>query len=412
MDLSEQKGVSSEFWITEEQSEEKCQEGNTIPLGTEEQTETFDNELASEVKSDTTRKVRWCMTSFETSPPTELHHDDIRYYCYAPEETKKGKKHWQCYFEFLGKNGKSLKWIKENFHAKWHLAWARGTGHQNRIYCGADRYQKGDKVKERNPNFVEWGEITEQGSRKQEVKALADRLYAGETVQQIRKENPHAYHQWGRTLIAIEDDIQQSRRRDYTTLGLHIHGATGTKKSWIMTALIHGRDVYWHNTRDKDYWTSYNQQEICVFDDLRGTDMRFNDVLQLVNHTHVSVPRKGRDVIPFTSKKVIVTSVLDPEQLWEGQYTERDSIDQYKRRFLVVNTNEFGWKRKVLDFIQKEVDTIDWAEEQKRTLQEIQDEDKMVTSTKPRPTVEPVLEIKTTRIGNKQIPARFRDKFN
>ena len=65
--------------------------------------------------------------------------------------------------------------------------------------------------------------------------------------------------------------------------------------------------------------------------DFRG-DVKYGELLQLVDKWPYQVSRRGREPTPFLARKVVVTSSMHPRDVYSG-IAEKDSIAQLERRF-------------------------------------------------------------------------------
>ena len=75
-------------------------------------------------------------------------------------------------------------------------------------------------------------------------------------------------------------------------------------------------------------------QDTVILNDFRG-NLKYEELLQLVDKWPKSVKRRNRQPMPFVSKHIIITSSLPPEQVYV-QRNEKDSLDQLLRRITVI----------------------------------------------------------------------------
>ena len=193
-------------------------------------------------------------------------------------------------------------------------------------------YKKGDKEKPYNPEFREHGTFPQQGKRT-DLDTLKTKILTGETcTDEILCEQPEMYHQYGRTLDKLEDLRMSKLFRNEMTEGIWYYGPTGVGKSH---KAFEGftPETHYVVVNDGGWWDNYKQQEIVIINDFRGW-VPYNELLQMVDKWPYSVRRRGRPPLPFTSKKVIITSSLTPEQVYHHRDDE-DDIEQLKRRFKV-----------------------------------------------------------------------------
>lgn len=199
-----------------------------------------------------------------------------------------------------------------------YLEVSKGTPEQNRVYCSKQEI------------FIEHGEIPCQGKRT-DLCVVADRLTSGKTsVSEIALEDPMVYHQYGRrTLEKVEDILNSRRKREWQTEGLWLYGKTGTGKS---TRAYEGFDESTHyvwKLSDKDWQDGYRGQEIVIIDDFRG-EIKYSELLKMLDKWPHSVSRRGMCPHPFLAKKVIITSLLHPSEVYRN-LRENDSLVLMRR---------------------------------------------------------------------------------
>lgn len=245
---------------------------------------------------------------------------------------KTGRKHWQgaAYFheKVSYKTAQRLLGIG-NSHIE---NIPQGTGNQAFDYCNKDgKYQ-------------EFGTRPQQGKRVDLIE-IKDEIMQGKKVDEIVLENPMLYHQYGRTLMKIEELRLRQTFRTELTKGIWYYGSTGCGKS-VKAFENYTPDTHYAVPNDNGWWDAYTQQETVIFNDFRG-EVRYNDMLELVDYHPKTVKRRGREPLPFTSKLVIVTSSLSPDQVYKNR-DEEDSLEQLYRRFEVINMTPNDNKKKVV----------------------------------------------------------------
>lgn len=259
----------------------------------------------------------------------------VRYFCCSPEICPStGRKHLQffIYFKHEKTVSAAMKFVKKHLDFTSPLSVCKGSPAQNRVYCGAEDYEKDGKVKPANPGFLEAGELPVKGKRT-DLNKLKERVLAGESVDDICVENAEAVHQYGRTLDRLEDIRLRSVKRTRMTKGIWIVGPTDVGKSHMAYDLA-GDDCYtWCN--DGGWQDGYRGQKTVVINDFRG-NIPFNELLQMVDKWPYSVRRRGRMPMPFTSETVIITSPPShhPETCYRN-LQDGDSVAQLMRRFTV-----------------------------------------------------------------------------
>lgn len=206
-----------------------------------------------------------------------------------------------------------------------HVLWlqaARGTAAENRAYCTKD----GDAD--------EWGSMPQQGKRS-DVDSWVERLRTGDaSTRDVRNQQWHVYHQYGRTLDKLEDDRRVAERRHAPTAGIWLCGPTGAGKSHRADAIaraIYEGSTYWHPAHDRQWWDGYDGQRCVIIDDFRKGVLCVEEVLRLADRWPYAVSRRGRQPVPFTAELVIITA---PES-YEAYFKPED-WPQIARRYALV----------------------------------------------------------------------------
>jgi len=181
--------------------------------------------------------------------------------------------------------------------------------------------------------FEEFGIPPNQG-RRTDLDALKDDLLSDKIcVEDIIVNAPIMYHQYGRTLDKIEDIKLRKKYRTEMTKGIWYYGKTGVGKSHKAFE-EYSPDTHYPVPDDNGWWDGYRQQDCVILNDFRGR-ISYNELLQMVDKWPFQVKRRGREPMPFTSKLVIITSSLRPEEVYHNRNAE-DSMEQFYRRFEVI----------------------------------------------------------------------------
>lgn len=182
-------------------------------------------------------------------------------------------------------------------------------------------------------HYFEFGTPPAQG-RRTDLDALKNDIMSGHLkVDEIILSNPIMYHQYGRTLEKIEDLKMSKIFRKEMTKGIWLYGDTGCGKSHKAFENF-TPDTHYNVPNDNGWWDNYKQQETVIINDFRG-HIKYDELLQLVDKWPYTVNRRGRCPLPFTSKTVIITSPLRPEEVYCNR-NEKDNIAQLYRRFDVI----------------------------------------------------------------------------
>lgn len=178
--------------------------------------------------------------------------------------------------------------------------------------------------------YQEFGHKPEQGKRNDLI-AIKDSIMNGKKVNELVLEDPMCYHQYGRTLNKIEDIKNSQMKRDFVPYVEWIYGPTGTGKSHYVYSKE--GDLYSKSFNDDKWWDGYNYQEAVLLDDYRG-EMKYNELLKLLDKYPYTVPRRGRAPIQMMAKRFYITAPSKPEEIYMNQGS--DDIGQLLRRITKV----------------------------------------------------------------------------
>lgn len=246
-----------------------------------------------------------------------------KYIVFGFEVGDMGTPHLQGYIEFAS----SKRWSTiHKLLPGCHTEARKGTAQEAADYCKKD----GD--------YYEDGVISRQGARPDLDALKVDIMEHGKSVDDICVEHPMLFHQYGRTLSRLEDIALRKKFRTEMTQGIWYWGPTAVGKSHRAFKETTGTDFdpsthyVWKN--DHDWQCGYTGQETVIINDFRG-EIKYNELLQLVDKWPYTLNRRGREPVPFLAKLVIITSSIPPDECYRRRAAE-DSIEQLNRRFKVI----------------------------------------------------------------------------
>lgn len=185
-------------------------------------------------------------------------------------------------------------------------------------------------------NWKEYGiNPTNKQGHRTDLITLRDNMLSGRTTSEdIIMEKPMLYHQYGRTIEKMEDIVMRKKYRTEMTTGIWLYGETGCGKSHAAFSDFTPANYYVLNLGDKGWWEGYKQQHTVIINEFRG-QIAYGELLDLLDKYPKSVPRRGREPLPFTSKRIIITSSLPPEEVYHN-LNINDSLQQLKRRLKII----------------------------------------------------------------------------
>lgn len=286
--------------------------------------------------ADTEVKLRsrgWCFTINNWLPEDHLRLRELiecqclGYQEEAGEET--GTPHLQGWIYFS--NARTRKAVS-GMLPRAHLEKMKGNVEQNIAYCSKSKTRVGE--------YFQKGTLPVGRGKRTDLIELKNEIKEGKSVKEIRAEKPDIYHQYGRTLDKLEDDILETKYRTWMTKGTWYHGPTATGKSErAFQGWTENPDKYYIWKNDHGWQDGYKGQEIVIIDDFRGKDIPYDELLKMVDKYPYWVNRRGRAPHPWLAKEVRITSSLSPHQCYCHR-NSADKIEQLLRRFEIIKTGD------------------------------------------------------------------------
>lgn len=250
----------------------------------------------------------------------EKNKSQVRFVAFGSEVCpSSGRQHEQAFVYFhnpRSTSNKNLGVIGAEFGAiHCYVKAMGGSFQQNESYCCKEG------------KYTELGDKPKQGFRG-DLQETVDAIINGDIdADQVALEDPNMYHQYGRTLRDVEAIALRRKFRTEMTEGVWIYGPTGVGKSH---ACFEGFDPKTHYLKNlnEDWWDGYKGQEVVIMNEFRG-QVRFGELLDLMDKWPKSVRWRGREPVPFLAKKIIITSSKHPAELY---FNSDDSLAQLYRR--------------------------------------------------------------------------------
>lgn len=262
---------------------------------------------------------------------------DYNYIIYGKEIGESGTPHLQGFVNF--ENAKTMSAIHKLKGWKRTALKPANKPLSAIDYCrkGSQSHTEWEQDGTSGKNYGIGADVFERGSFSQGKRTDLDEVYnrvkEGESVDNIAWENPDAYGRCFKVLEKLEDIKMRKTFRTTMTEGIWIYGKTGTGKSEFVYNNFDLTQSYSY-PYDNGWWDGYKQQSCVIIDEFRG-QIPFNEILRMVDkHPNYCVRRRCREPMPFTSKKVIITSSMNPQEVF-NKLSKNDSLSQLYRRFSI-----------------------------------------------------------------------------
>lgn len=282
----------------------KCAEGNNRPQRCKMFAFTFfpenDNVPNLEIKN-----ASYVIMGKEICPnTTKLHYQSFVYFDKPIEFTACSKR------------------LMKHFNKGCHVSVCNGSIEDNIKYCSKDG------------EVLTYGKVPKgQGARK-DLDDVKNDLVDGKTsVDKILLEDPLFYHQYGRTLNAIEDVCLRKVFRTVMTTCNWFYGPTGVGKSHKVFENYNTVTHYIY-PNDNGWWDGYKGQETVIINEFRG-EIQYKELLDLIDKWPKTVRRRGREPVPFLAKHIDITSCMKPNEVYHN-LAEKDSLSQLLRRIKLI----------------------------------------------------------------------------
>ena len=310
----------------------------------------------------TPSSTNWCFT---LNNPTQKEGDDyekqfkytddngnrnVRYLLAAVEGRSEGKTpHLQGMIQFY--RPKTFNQVKKWLGKRAHFKMMVKTPQCCRDYClKGDKMSKEDWIKERtkHPDYgqdlmvaFELGKMCTGQGQRSDLQAVVDSILDGEIkVDDIMFDRPEFYHQYRRTLTAVENDFLCKQHRTEMPDCYWLFGRTNVGKShkaFHFEGEFRPSEVY-NCVHDKGWYDGYKQQKVFVVNEFQG-EIPISELLQMADKWPYALRRRNRMPMPFMSKVLIITSCKRPEDVYTNALDDSER-DQLYRRFKVVEVKD------------------------------------------------------------------------
>lgn len=227
--------------------------------------------------------------------------------------------------------------IKKSYCIGMHFEPTKGTKKQ------ADDYINKRGAFEEKGETIEYityhGDIRGRQGHRSDLDDYYERLQNGETPSDILRSNPRSYCHEG-VLKKMYYDIRSESTPIVRDIKVYWHyGKPGSGKSYdrIPLAKEIGEDnIYYLTAFNIGAFDNYNGQPVLWLEDFRGSDMKLQELLRLLDKYKAEVPARYTNVKALWNE-VHITSVLTPQECYpKSTLSDSDRIDQLLRRITSI----------------------------------------------------------------------------
>lgn len=256
--------------------------------------------------------------------------NEIKYIGWGKETCpSSGRLHNQAFIYFYSERStrpKNLNKIGNIFGPKHcYVAPMKGNFRQNTAYCSKES------------ELEHSGDPPEQGARGDLRETIALISKGSMCADDVAMLDPISYNLYKKTYEKAEDIYQRTIYRTEHTEGIWYYGKSGIGKSHEAFKDYSPKTHYVKPA--EDWWDGYKGQETVIINEFRensGHNISWQYLMELTDKWPMEVKRRGRTPIPFTSKRIIITSPEHPKETFCKSISLGDNYKQLKRRFKIV----------------------------------------------------------------------------
>lgn len=246
----------------------------------------------------------WLDHDPEWKPP-EAGHPDIKYFVAQPERCPtSGRVHFQCFVRF--KRPRRIRGAQKILGCSKKTKFiypTEGTDAQNKDYC-TDPSKRLEGY-----DYIEWGEMSSQGSRTDLATMLSD---GKEGKLELTEENADTAARHFRFYMHCRSLYKGPTWRDVKVYWLYGDAGTGKTRS----AYESNPELYCLFSQSPEWWDGYTGEDTVLIDEYRG-DMPIHRLLRVIDGYRLQLPVKGGSTWMLATT-IYITSNFPPEYFAQG----------------------------------------------------------------------------------------------
>lgn len=275
---------------------------------------------------------RWCFTLNNPEKTDEEFYEylkgleHIKYFIFQREKAPTtGTIHLQGFLIFVV--GKRFNTIK-NYLPTAHIEKCEGSSVQNREYCS--------KTETRFDPPMQFGEFAEERGRT-DIKNIIELVQSGATNKTIRELYPNQYMRYFDKIERIRQEIlSESNNSGVKNMQVcYIYGDTSLGKTYNLVTGYAMSDICRVTDYVKDPFSTYNHQDIIVFEEFRS-QFAASTMLNYLDCYLISLPCRYVNKFAFYTKAFITTNIPPEKQYKSVQESEPETFKAFERRLTNV----------------------------------------------------------------------------
>jgi len=152
-------------------------------------------------------------------------------------------------------------------------------------------------------------------------------------------EHPSVYVRYGTGFKRLAEDLMTDRDPLEPPKVFWLYGKSGGGKSYTTYMFFKDKGGCYRSRNNIKWFNKYRQETCLLLDDIRSTNVEFNDLLNIIDCLPYSVETKGGEV-PLKSKFIVITAPRHWNTFWPGA---AEDFYQLERRITkTISVDDFN----------------------------------------------------------------------